>query len=91
VFPRLDITPHNRWRVSVPSMESEPASFDIFSVSLGLVGRDGDNLELLLPMVEVMSCSFALEEEIQAFIGRDVLKHCLFIYDGQGDTASLAF
>jgi hypothetical protein len=46
--------------------------------------------QFTLDTVSVMEA--ALEGQgIQALIGRDILKNCLFVYDGKAGTFALAF
>jgi len=42
------------------------------------------------PTLPVMAGDFRMQN-IQGLLGRDVLAHCLLVYDGAGDTFSLAF
>jgi hypothetical protein len=42
-------------------------------------------------MVEVIQCFFGPEEGLQALLGRDVLDHCLLVYDGTRRAFTLAF
>ena len=65
-----------------------PQRFRRFPVSLGM---DEQGIEMLLPSVEVIECVFAPEEGIRGLLGRDVLAHCLLVYDGRRQAFSLAF
>jgi hypothetical protein len=88
VFQRLEIQPIDKVLLRMPSSGTEACEFNQYVVSLSL---SGDGLELHLGTLEVIEAIFATEEGIQAMLGRDLLEHCLFIYDGQHKTFSLAF
>jgi hypothetical protein len=88
VLRRLDLRPINTVRVRTPSPTDQPQTFEQYAVSIALAS---DDLEMFVESVEVLGCAFAAEEGSQAMLGRDVLEHCLFLYDGQNGTFSLAF
>jgi hypothetical protein len=73
-------------RTSSPS--GEPQIFDQYAVSLGL---DAGGVEMHLAEVLVLECVFAPEDGIQALLGQDVLRHCLFVHNGPENTFSLAY
>jgi len=88
VFERLEIKPIGSVSMRTPSTGEGTWPFNQFVVSLSLAAGD---LELHLPTIRVIEAVFPVEEGIQAMLGRDLLDHCLFIYDGQNKTFSLAF
>jgi hypothetical protein len=88
VFQRLDIRPIDSILVRTPSTTEAPQSFPQYAVSLAL---DADGIEMFLTSVEVIECAFAPEEGIRAMLGRDVLEHCLLVYDGKGKVFMLGF
>jgi hypothetical protein len=90
VFRQLEIgdLPVDTVRVLVPGAQEAPCEFKQYVVSLSL---DQEGIEMLIPSVEVLESNFGAEEGIQGMLGRDVLGHCLFVYDGQANTFSLAF
>jgi hypothetical protein len=73
-------------RTSSPT--GEPQVFDQYAVSLGL---DAGGVELHLAEVLVLQCVFGPEDGIQALLGQDVLRHCLFVHNGPQNTFSLAY
>jgi hypothetical protein len=87
VFQHLDIQPIDSIEVRTTSPTTEPARFNLFAVSIGLED-DGDEIEMHVPSVHVIESCFLPEEGIQGLLGRDILKHCLFVYDGKAKTSS---
>ncbi len=73
-------------RTSSPS--GEPIRFDQHAVSLGL---EADGIGIHLPEVLVLETVFGPQDGIQALIGQDVLRHCLFINNGPRNSFSLAY
>jgi hypothetical protein len=88
VFEQLEIKPVGSVKLRTPSTGEGACPFDQFVVSLSLCGG---GVELHLPTTEVIQAVFAPDEEIQGLLGRDLLEHCLFVYDGQNKSFSLAF
>lgn len=88
VFPQLSILPIDRRQVRTVSASRHPEWFDYYLVSIGI---EGPELELHLPAIEVISCEFGDDENARALLGRDLLAHCLFVYDGQARTFALSF
>lgn len=76
----------------LPMLTTSPVGgaqqFRRFPVSLALA-REG--FEMLLSAVEVTECVFDPSEGIRGLLGRDVLQHCFFFYDGPKGTFSFAY
>lgn len=90
VLTGLDLTPTNEMRVRTPtSAEQEPSRFDQYVVSIGI--DSGEGIEALFDNIEVLGTFFAPDEGIQGMLGRDVLEHCLLVYNGPRKGFSLAF
>jgi hypothetical protein len=84
----LDLRSHGTLPVLTPSTGATPHECEQYDVSLGIFHPD---LEFFRPIVAVIASHFAEQEGIQAMLGRDVLDDCLFVYNGQTKTFSLAF
>jgi hypothetical protein len=84
----LGIDPIYDVLVRIPSTSDAPQTFRQTPVSLVL---DCPRGEMHLPLVMVIESFFAPDEGIQAMLGRDVLEHCLLVYDGIHRTFTLAF
>jgi hypothetical protein len=73
-----------------PSTGPEPHRFETYLVGLSLVDPlSGDAFSL--GQQPVLASVFSSREDVSAAIGRDVLGHCLLVYDGKHDTFALAF
>jgi len=48
------------------------------------------SLTVAIDPIPVVAAKLSIQG-IDALIGRDILRRCLFVYDGQADTFSLAF
>jgi hypothetical protein len=89
VLDDLAIKPINRVKVVVPSEDDQPREFEAFPVSILLSHPD---LELYLPVYDnIIGCYFSTREPFQALLGRDVLRHCLLIYNGETESFTFAF
>ena len=88
VFEQLEIKPVGIVDMRTPSTGESTCPFEQYLVSLSLPGGE---IELHLSTREVVKAVFAPDEGIHGLLGRDLLEHCLFIYDGQHRTFSLAF
>jgi hypothetical protein len=88
VLQQLDIRPVGERAILTPSTGHTPHRCNVYDVGLSLRHPD---LELHFYTSFVIESIFGRDEGVQALIGRDVLAHCLFVYDGQCGTFSLAF
>jgi hypothetical protein len=88
VLQALDSTPVGELPVLTPSTGLTPHVSRQYLVSLTLRHVSG---ERHFPSVAVIETVFTPEENIQAMLGRDLLSHCLFVYDGQANRFALAF
>jgi hypothetical protein len=70
-----------------PTKSGASQTLDAYDVSVTLV-HSATNL--FLPQVEVVGASMFLQG-FDVLLGRDVLKHCLFVQDGPAGVFSLAF
>jgi hypothetical protein len=88
VFDQLEVKAVGIVDMRTPSTGEGSCPFEQYVVSLSL---PGDGLELHLGTIEVIRAVFADGEGIHGLLGRDLLAHCLFVYDGQHRRFSLAF
>lgn len=71
-----------------PSTGRTPHRCQEFLASLSLLH---DEMEMHFPQESVISAIFDQGDGIQALIGRNILAHCLFVYNGPEDEFSLAW
>lgn len=81
-IPPTGITP-----MHTPSTGTQAHHANLYDVSLTLMHPA---LSLSITNVAVAEAQLSIQG-IQALIGRDVLKRCLLVYDGQSGTFTLAF
>jgi hypothetical protein len=55
------------------------------------LGLEEEGIEAHLPEVLVIECVFAPDDGLEALLGQDVLKHCLFFYNGPQNSFTLSF
>jgi hypothetical protein len=83
----LLIPPTGTTSAHTPSTAGKPHRFEQYDVSLTVRHPDSN---LFLPNVAVIAAHLPTQG-IQALIGRDVLRQCLFVYNGSEETFTLAF
>ncbi|HEX4795519.1 MAG TPA: hypothetical protein VH370_17135 [Humisphaera sp.] len=83
----LGLSPTGVVPILTPSTGNLPHFCNQFDVSLTLLHADH---RLHFDTVAVMESNLAAQG-IHALIGRDILGKCLFVYDGQAGTFTLAF
>jgi hypothetical protein len=89
ILKQLDLRPISQQLIYTAStIPGQPYPCDEYDVSLFI---PHDRIEMYLTSVAVIATNFLPEENVQALIGRDVLAHCYFAYDGLTSTFVLAF
>lgn len=88
VLRDLGLTPIDTIQARTPAAAEAPVNFERSVVSISLAAEDGKKF---LPLVLVIGCAFGPEENVRAMLGRAVLEHCLFVYDGRANRYSLGF
>lgn len=89
VIRALGLTAAGTAFISTPSAGSAPT--ETYDISLVLAGAIGPEDGLVLPDLRIATCELFEEQAFHALIGRDVLSHCLLIYNGSSGTVTLAF
>lgn len=84
---KLGLTPTGIAQVHTPTTDEQPESKKQYDVSLLVVLPGLSRRFAEQPVIEA-NLTF---QGIQALIGRDMLKSCLLVYDGQEETFALAF
>jgi hypothetical protein len=84
---RLGLAPTGIAPMHTPSTGNQPHMANQYDVSLVLLHP---KLNLTHQTVPVAESQLALQG-IQGLLGRDILRNCLFIYDGQNGSFTLAF
>jgi len=87
VLSALGLAPTGVIPMLTPSTGQQAHHANVYDISLVLVHP---NLTLTHQNIPVAEAQLAIQG-IQALIGRDVLKLCLLVYDGQSGACTLAF
>jgi len=86
----LGLEPVRRVLVATPSTQpGQPAEADQYHVDVDLIS--GMTTTRLPGVLVLAADSFGEHDPAQGVIGRDILKRCVFTYDGPADRFQLAF
>ena len=83
----LGIHPTGITYIHTPSTGDTPVPMQQYDVSLFLHHPDNSKM---IPNLAVTASDFS-QQSIQGLLGRDVLEHCLLVYDGRANSFALAF
>src|SRR5438105_13440515 len=83
----LGLSPTGVIPITTPSSGLSPAICSQYDVSITIVHP---TVGMGFPAIPVVECQ-SLSSSFQALLGRDLLQHCLFVYDGHAQQFSLAF
>jgi len=83
----LSLAPTGTVLITTPSTGQNPIQCSQYDVSLIFVHP---NLPLVFPAMPIIECQ-PLGGNFQALLGRDFLRYCLFVYDGQAQHFALSF
>jgi len=83
----LAMAPTGVTYIHTPSTGETPVAVQQYDVSLYLHHPDNSKM---IPNLAVTASDFS-KQNIQGLLGRDVLEHCLLVYDGRAGSFALAF
>jgi hypothetical protein len=83
----LGLTSIGKIPLHTPSTGGAPVSCDLYEVSFMI---PHPHSPLFLPVMPIVECC-PLSGPVQGLLGRDFLKRCLLVYEGQAQTFALAF
>lgn len=89
ILTGLGLTATGSVPVLTPSTGSTPHTADQYDVSF-LIPTGPNQTPLVIPALPVM-CSELAVQGIQALIGRDILRNCLLVYNGDIGLFSLSY
>lgn len=87
IISSLKLTPTGQIPIHTPSTGELPHLCNQYDVSVTILHPALTYTFHAMPVIE----SHLIHQGIHALIGRDVLKDCLFLYDGRNQTYTLAF
>jgi hypothetical protein len=90
VLSQLNLSPTGQTRINTPSTGGQPALVDQYDVSL-LILTAPNQQPLYRPAMPVVASELVVQQGFHVLLGRDVLRHCLLVYDGLTGLFSLAY
>jgi hypothetical protein len=90
VLTSLGLTPTGSARINTPSNGSEPVDLPQYDVALIIPPATPGQSPLIFPIIPVVASQLRAQG-IEALIGRDILSHCILVYNGTVNFFSLAF
>lgn len=92
VLHALNLTPTGSVLVKTPSTGLQPVPAEQYDVSLFVPSSDASHIPLSIVTLPVICCKDFLQSQgFHALIGRDVLSHCILIYNGGENTFTIAY
>jgi hypothetical protein len=88
ILKQLDLTRIGTMSICTPSTGRKPHEADVYDVSLNLLHATYD---FALPSLQIIATEFEPAHGYAGLIGRDVLKGCMFTYDGPHETFLLGY
>ena len=90
ILAKLALTPTGTVSVHTPSTGPAAHLAEQYDVSLIIPGAGAHHVPLALPAIPVMAADLSVQG-IDSLIGRDVLRDCIFIYNGSVGLFTIAF
>ena len=91
VLTTLGLSPTGSVTVNTPSTGNQPHVADQYDVSLLIPGALATHAPLAVPNLPVMCAELLTAQGFHALIGRDILSHCLFSFNGAMGLFTLAY
>ena len=91
VLQALQLPPTGSMSVNTPSTGSQPYTANQYDVGIVIPGPSPTHPSYYLHTVAVVEAELLLAQGFHALIGRDVLQHCLFHYNGMTGLFTLAY
>lgn len=91
VLDQLQLTPTGSVQVLTPSTGHNPHITDQYDLAIVIPGASKSDAPLHFPIVPVIASELLQSQGFHALIGRDILWHCVLIYNGKGPYFSLAY
>jgi len=91
VLHALQLTPTGSTSINTPSTGSQPHTADQYDVGVVIPGPSPTHPAYYIHTLAVVEAELLLAQGFHALIGRDVLEHCLLIYNGMTRLCTLAY
>jgi hypothetical protein len=90
VLAALNLSPTGEAEIHTPSTKGNAVKADTYDVQIGIyAGRPGD-LHFISDTIQV-TATVMTGQSVQALIGTDILRSCIFIYNGADEFYTLAY
>lgn len=90
VLQKLGLGPTGSSLMSTPSTGATPATVDLYDVSFSIFSTQ-EEAPLSYRTIPAIETQLLESQGFHVLIGRDVLKHCMLVFDGRNGRFSLAF
>jgi hypothetical protein len=91
ILQKLSLEPTGRATVNTPSTGNTPVSVDQYDVSIVIHGASASQPPLNFGTIPVIHAELFGVQGFHALIGRDILEHCLFVYNGSSGIFTLSY
>jgi hypothetical protein len=91
VLQALQLTPTGQVTVNTPSTGAQPHTANQYDVALIIPGASPAHPFFVANTVAVVEAQLLPQQGFHALIGRDILRHCLLVYNGPLTQFSLAY
>lgn len=91
VLDQLQLTPTGSVHVLTPSTGDNPHITYQYDLAIVIPGAARSDAPLHFPVVPVIAADLLQAQGFHALIGRDILRHCVLIYNGKDPYFSLAY
>lgn len=91
VLQSLQLTPTGNASMNTPSTGKQPVSVDQYDVSILVPPSGANQIPLIFNTIPVICTELLSSQGFHALIGRDVLMHCIFTYNGSTGLFTLAY
>ena len=91
ILQSLALSPTGNATINTPSTGNSPIDVDQYDVGLIVPPSAGNQHALILGTVAVICSELLISQGFHALIGRDILAHCLFYYNGVNGLFTIAY
>ena len=91
VLRALALTPTGNTQVTTPTTGNVPVDVDQYDVAIIIPPAGGNQIPFVLGTIPVICTELLQIQGYHALIGRDILAHCIFSYNGSMGLFTLAY
>lgn len=90
VLAALNLTPTGTIEIVTPSTGQATHTTETYDVDF-TIGAAPTDTPLVIPNLRIAACELFLRQGIHALIGRDIMRRCILIYNGEMNFFTLSF